>query len=434
VNVPFVIAQATTPSGTSSGVAPVQTIKHNKPETGHAEVFHLSASGPVKVDFSAIANEKITLVHVGDDLIVLFDNDTTTTLDNFFNAANQPAPNVYVELGDGRDVTSTMFAAEFPFTTDQSVLPAAGDQGQSGHPFPGPEVDPLASWNPLPLQPPEELPNWQISNVLLNDFINDHPTFDINNPDILLDEDFLDSPFPGNHDLPTPSQGDDDGGASFSGTMHYDFHNDGPSATNPLVIDTASLNALGLKSHGDAVVFNWDSTTFTLTGYVDNDGTPGLSGGDKTVLTLKFGPDVLAPGNDHSFTVNMLAPFDDAPGGNENNEILPLNITITDSNNDPISGIVNINIDDDMPVMGQGDRDWTLDEDVLTNGNDALDNPTDTNDYTLIANKNLGVNWGADGPGTLSFAQADSTHPIITITDQNGNPVGPLTSDLVALT
>ena len=29
----------------------------------------------VKVDFSAIANEKITLVHVGEKLIILFDND-----------------------------------------------------------------------------------------------------------------------------------------------------------------------------------------------------------------------------------------------------------------------------------------------------------------------------------------------------------------------
>src|SRR5690606_28788204 len=126
----------------------------------------------------------------------------------------------------------------------------------------GPVVDPLASWNPLPLQPPEELPNWQINNFLLNDFINDHPTFG-DNADVQLDEDFLDSPFPGNHALPAPSQGDDAGGASFSGTMHYAFHLDGPAATDPLVIDTVSLNALGLKSHGAPVVFNWDSTTFT---------------------------------------------------------------------------------------------------------------------------------------------------------------------------
>ena len=56
-------------------------------------------------------------------------------------------------------------------------------------------------------------------------------------------------------------------------------------------------------------------------------------------------------------------------------------------------------------------RDWTLDEDILVdgppevNGNDALDFPADTNDYAgnAINDKPLGVGWGTDGAGTVSF-------------------------------
>src|SRR5690606_26156977 len=97
--------------------------------------------------------------------------------------------------------------------------------------------------------------------------------------------------------------------------------------------------------------------------------------------------------------------------------------------------VVNVVIDDDLPFMSQGDRDWTLDEDVLPGGNDAKDSLADTNDYTLIADKDLGINWGADGPGTLSFIATDSQHPAIIVTDQDGNAIGaPLSSNNVELT
>ncbi len=63
----------------------------------------------------------------------------------------------------GREMSSSEFAAVFPITTDQSVLPAAGDQiPASGANFSNASVDPLLSPDPLPLLPPEELPNWQV--------------------------------------------------------------------------------------------------------------------------------------------------------------------------------------------------------------------------------------------------------------------------------
>ena len=60
MNGPFVVAQANIGN---SGSTPAQVIRLFKPETGKTEIFHASVTGPVKIDFSAIASEKITLFH-----------------------------------------------------------------------------------------------------------------------------------------------------------------------------------------------------------------------------------------------------------------------------------------------------------------------------------------------------------------------------------
>ena len=73
-----------------------------------------------------------------------------------------PRQDLTVEV-PGRDMSSSEFAAVFPITTDPSVLPAAGDKiPASGANFSNASVDPLLSPDPLPLLPPEELPNWQV--------------------------------------------------------------------------------------------------------------------------------------------------------------------------------------------------------------------------------------------------------------------------------
>ena len=64
---PIVLAQATTAQGTSS--TPPRVITVNKPAAAQAITIHLD--GATKLDLSAIANEQITLVHIGDRLIIL---------------------------------------------------------------------------------------------------------------------------------------------------------------------------------------------------------------------------------------------------------------------------------------------------------------------------------------------------------------------------
>ncbi|BAM89150.1 hypothetical protein S58_31520 [Bradyrhizobium oligotrophicum S58] len=127
-------------------------IRLNKPQGDQALTIHLD--GRVQLDFSAIAGENITLVHAGDRLVILFDNRAAVTLDPFYGPDGQPLPAISIHLGPDRDVSGIDFAALFPVTTDQSVLPATGNGspavGGGFAPSP-PQVDALATGQALPL-------------------------------------------------------------------------------------------------------------------------------------------------------------------------------------------------------------------------------------------------------------------------------------------
>jgi T1SS-143 domain-containing protein len=160
MNGPFQVAQLSNAAPVSGGKPP-HIVKVQKPFGGQSVTVSLSYDGTVKADFSSIAKEKITLVHVGEKLIILFDNQSQITLEPFFDATTgKPLNNLLVELDAGRDVNATEFAALFPITDDQSVLPAAGGEGNaqaSGANFQSVGVDPLATPNPLALLGPEDL-------------------------------------------------------------------------------------------------------------------------------------------------------------------------------------------------------------------------------------------------------------------------------------
>ena len=132
-------------------------------------MVHLGYDQKVKVDFSAIADEKITLVHVGEKLIILFDNQSTVTVEPFFKSradglGGETRDEITVEMAPGRDISVKEFATLFPITTDTSVLPAEDRDGNSnanaqasGAYFSPFSVDPL---DPVPLNqlaPQEEL-------------------------------------------------------------------------------------------------------------------------------------------------------------------------------------------------------------------------------------------------------------------------------------
>ena len=86
-------------------------------------MVNLGYDQKVKIDFSAIANEKITLIHVGEKLIILFDNQSTVTVEPFFKSradglGGETRDEITVEVAPGHDISVKEFATLFPITTD----------------------------------------------------------------------------------------------------------------------------------------------------------------------------------------------------------------------------------------------------------------------------------------------------------------------------
>ena len=430
MNSPFRVAQ-----NSHADSQPTRVITITKPNGGEAVVVNLSHDGKVKLDLSAIANEKITIVKVpsgepggAEKAIILFDNQSTITIDPFFFGGQFPL-NLTVELNaQQHDLTPGDFASLFPVTDDQSILPAGGDGGPAaGAEFSNPSVDPLAPSNPLPLLGPEELPNWVPTTELANLVVDDTPTFDAGQS-FLLDEDALTNPpalRAGNADN---ALGDDDGGQSFSGTLHYDFKHDGPAGVDPIMVNVSALNALNLTSGNQAITFVWDATTFTLTGVI-NQGQPN----ETAIIKLQIDPaTATSAGNDHPFTLELLGPLDhqghDDPStaatetSFEDNIVLHLDFTLTDSNGTVTPGTVDINIDDDSPVLIQQPAETrTVDEDDIatpwslgTSPNTNLEGGGDQSvtqgggglvHPAVVTGSAAGlVAFGADGEGGFGFS------------------------------
>src|SRR6266478_5110709 len=150
MNGQFQVAQASGQGNSNSNSTPPRIFKLTKPLTDQAVVVNLGYDQKVQIDFSAIANEKITLVHVGEKLIILFDNQSTVTVEPFFDSRHDALQNITIEMAPGRDVSVSEFASLFPIGTDSSVLPAADAGGASnanaqasGANFSPSSVDPL---------------------------------------------------------------------------------------------------------------------------------------------------------------------------------------------------------------------------------------------------------------------------------------------------
>ena len=176
---------------------PPEFSRSKSQQGGQAVTVEASYDGTVKIDFSAIANEKITLVHIGERLIILFENQSTVTIIPFFDSMGVPLANITIE-SNGKEFSGAEFASTFPITTDQSVLPAAGDgtgARASGANFTNASVDPLLGPDPLPLLGPEDLPPIQFTRI--EGPIGDQnllPSTGPNDP-VSIDEDDISSAF-----------------------------------------------------------------------------------------------------------------------------------------------------------------------------------------------------------------------------------------------
>ena len=305
-----------------------------KPSDRQAITVELGYEHQSKLDLTAVANEKMTLVHIGEKLIILFDNNATVTVEPFFDSMGVPRQDLTVEV-PGRDMLSSEFAAVFPITTDQSVLAAAGNQTPaSGANFSNASVDPLLSPDPLPLLPPEELPNWQVhfETVPLQEVVlplvddeepppNGLPSIGVNAAVRMDDEDLA------NGILGSVDGSDDPGPTPLNakGVLSYDFGSNG-AGTVFLLGDGAPA--------GFAYVLNAAGTQLTI--LQNGNPNPVL----QVTLTNTTG----------GYEVTQLGPIVHPPGFGENDVAFAINYRVTDANGDFIDGVLPINVDDDTPA------------------------------------------------------------------------------------
>ncbi len=131
-----------------------QVVRVTKPQSDQAVIIDLNNGNDAKLDLSAVADEKMTLVHVDTKLVILFDNQSTVTAEPFFDLSGKPLASLNVELSAGRTLNGEQFAQSVPITDDQSVLP--GSDPSSGADFRNVSIDSMpGSASPLALMAQE---------------------------------------------------------------------------------------------------------------------------------------------------------------------------------------------------------------------------------------------------------------------------------------
>ncbi|QQO20291.1 hypothetical protein JJB98_10380 [Bradyrhizobium diazoefficiens] len=405
MNEQFRVAQAAG-AGNSSNASPPRIFKLTKPFADQAVVLNLGYDQKVQVDFSAIANEKITLVHVGEKLIILFDNQSTVTVEPFFDSRHDQLGNLTIEVAPGRDLTVAEFASAFPIVTDSSVLPAAGEalglsnaqaSGGDFRPFTVDELPPPGSNTLAPNEdrPPEgDLPpTGTTPPAILASPTPPAPTIALGAlPDLVVDESFLTAATNG-VDGTTPSLAS----TTVSGLLPVTLNVPGgvQSLKFALSVSSPSVDS-GLidSATGQHVLL-----TVNAGGIVEG----RTAGGADLVFTVA----VDAAGNvtlTELRAVHELSPGDLNEGISLSAGLVTLTATVTDNSNQSASASVDVGphltIHDDGPSITVTTT-APADALVVDETNLAINATANFADnFTVVGN------YGADGAGTTASAYA----------------------------
>ena len=383
MNAPIVLAQLS--GAQPAGNSPTRNLKIEKPQNNQAVTIRLD--GNTKLDFSDVASEKLTFVRVGEKLIVLFDNQSTVTIDPIFDASGNPLPTVSFEVGPDRIVDGTTFANLFPITTDQSVLPAAGAAGgpAAGANFSDPNAGSLGgSGGRLGLLGNEEFGGPGFGTP---DISNPRPIFrgavTGNVDDEGLSEGVIGGP------------GDEPGNAtSVTGSLNVDFGTDFAGRQFAFAANQPSL--AGLSSGGEAI-------SFVITTLNGQPAIIGYVGADASVvanqvftITLDAGP------INGAYTFTLLRPLDHPIADTEDTIDLTIGFTATDGSGDTGSSAFVVRVNDDSPdIVLANVQSGIVDEDGLLGGNDGDSYASgDALGAAIQATGSLGIRWGADRTDT----------------------------------
>ncbi len=362
MNAPVLLAQLQG-NNTSTG-SPPRNIKLEKPQGGATVTVYLN--GPIHLDFADIASEKLTFVRVGDKLIVLFDNQSTVTLEPVFGTDGHPLNNIAFEMTPDHLLSGEQFASEFPISTDQSILPAAGAGGgpASGAHFSDPTVDPLSTGTPLALLGGEGGAGG--TSGFIEAPANVAPTTTPITP-VIFNEDGLPGGNPG-------GPGDVGGVATtFTGSLNINF---GTATVGASLAFSATQNSLnGLTSGGEAVHFT--ITTIggepTLIAYVGTD--PSIIANEVLTISLNVAND--------TFTATLLRPLDEPIHGIEDTLDLSINVIATNGAGQSTTTTISIDINDDSPIVVAANETHSTITDVVPGS-------------VVTATGSLGISFGAD--------------------------------------
>ncbi|WP_441229190.1 T1SS-143 repeat domain-containing protein [Tardiphaga sp. 215_C5_N2_1] len=407
MNAPVLLAQL---AGSTTQTPPSpKNLKLEKPQNGQAISVHLD--GNTKLDFADIASEKLTFVKVGEKLIILFDNQSTVTVDPVFDSMGKPLTDLAFDMGSDRTLTGEQFAQTFPITTDQSVLPAAGGATgpTGGANFGDATVGALAASGA------------RLALLTGEDTGGGFDNLDDGTPNP--------SPIPGGVTAVTLNEdgfaegnlggtGDTGGTAtSVTGSLNVDFGTDGSNRSFAFSLNQPTL--AGLTSDGQTVqlAFTTVNGQPVLIGYVGGD----FNAAANQVFTVSLDASSLQ-GN---YTFTLLRPLDHPIGGTEDTINLSINVIATDGSGDTVAVTIPIGINDDTPVIG-------------TPADAALTDPLSGNPATQTGS--LGISWGADryndhvdgGVSATTGATGDRSvvfaNTQVTATGDGATAIGTLTS------
>jgi len=181
---------------------------------------------------------------------------------------------------------------------------------------------------------------------------------------IAVDEDGLEAGITGGAgDLIVPNDDGDNNEATASGQLSYSFGLDGVGDVDFASLHGSIVQATGddglqnLTSDGNPITFVWNGAAHTLTGVVsvgDNDNDPVF------VLTVTD----VATGD---YTFELLEQVDHPTANTEDDFVLDLPFTVTDSDGDTASGSLQVTIDDDIPVVALTESTGIAYEFLVTN-------------------------------------------------------------------
>jgi T1SS-143 domain-containing protein len=360
MNGPFLVAQlpGSTPQ-TSSALA--RNIKLEKPQNGAAVTVHLD--GQTQLDFTDVASEKLTFVRVGDKLVVLFDNQSTVTVEPVFGPDGHPLADVAFEMAPDRTLTGDQFASLFPITTDQSVLPAAGNGGPTaGANFSDAHVDALSTGTALGLLTGENLGSTSSAFALA---AGNPPPVAGPIPTVTVNEDALPGGNPG-----AP------GVITITGSLNIDFGTETNGRNFSFAATQAGLS--GLSSDGQAV--HLFVTTVgglpTMIGYVGTD--PSIVANEVFTVSLNANSTL-----DGTFTFTLLRPLDHPIIGTEDTLNLSIDVIATDGTGAVTPAVINVNVVDNAPIVIASEETHSTITDPVTG-------------VVATTTGSLGISWGAD--------------------------------------